>query len=204
MKIEKIKVFNEGYVHCHSCFYSSQDNLSVDLKYCFNTGINRLYGEIDSGVWAISYLLSMYSYRPQDFILFEETEAIVNGTIMSLENLSQYSCYMDRLNPLFATKNSVKKLIIKGIRDNKLNYFPHDIKKLFRIDSERFEQPITSVGNEIFKVMAAIGYCYKKEIFCFPWLSQKRFENYHSNITDLLEILASLNKIIILPIGELH
>lgn len=50
--------------------------------------------------------------------------------------------------------------------------------------------------------MASIGYCYKKQVFCFPWLSQKRFANYHSNITDLLDILANLNRIIILPMGE--
>lgn len=202
MKIEQIKVLNDGYVHCQSCFYSSQDLLSADLNYCFNTGINRVSGEIDSGVWAVSYLLSMYSCRPKDFVLFEKPEAIVNDAVMSLEDLSEYVCYMDKLYPLFSTRKSIRKLVMKGIHVNKLNCSPDDIRRLFFINSDRFERPLFSVGNEIFKAMAAIGYCYKKQVFCFPWLSQRRFEYYHGNMTGLLDILASLNKIVILPIGK--
>jgi len=50
--------------------------------------------------------------------------------------------------------------------------------------------------------MAAIGFCHKKQVFCFPWLSKKRFDYYRGNITDVLNVLESLGKIIILPIGE--
>lgn len=99
MKIEQISVLNDGHVYCHSVFYFSQDGLSADLNYCFNSGINRLYGEVDSSVWAVSYLLSMYNCRPKDFILFEKPEVIVNDTVMSLKDLSKYSCYMDELYP---------------------------------------------------------------------------------------------------------
>ena len=57
------------------------------------------------------------------------------------------------------------------------------------------------VGNEIFKAMAAIGFSYKKEIFCFPWLSNRRFESYHENLTTLLQILEKLGKTVIIPVG---
>jgi len=50
--------------------------------------------------------------------------------------------------------------------------------------------------------MAAIGYAIGKDIFCFPWMSQNRFESFHSNIVGILPILESLNKIVILPIGK--
>ena len=33
----------------------------------FTSGENMLRGEIDSGVWAVSYLLSMYTYRAKRF-----------------------------------------------------------------------------------------------------------------------------------------
>lgn len=201
LKIKKISIASEGYIHCHSCFYSSQDGLSNDLKFTFSTGINRLYGEIDSGVWAVSYLLSMYSHSPQDFILFKQPVAVVNGCDWSLANISKYSCYMDTLYPLFAQKRSVKNLVIDSLKREKSKYTSDNIRELFRMDSERFERPISGLGNEIFRAMAAIGYCNNKEIYCFPWLSKQRFENYHGHLTDVLNILDELEKIIVLPIG---
>ncbi len=79
---------------------------------------------------------------------------------------------------------------------------PENIRDMFHINSERFNRTLVGVGNEIFRSMAAIGFCHEKQVFCFPWLSKKRFNYYHGNITDVLNILESLGKIIILPIGE--
>ena len=143
----------------------------------------------------------MYVHRPKDFILFERPEVTVNGKIISLNELSEFACYMDKLYPLFSTSRSVKKQIIRGLKSSKLNYSYDDIKNLFQIDSERFERPLTGVGNEIFKAMAAIGFSYKKEIFCFPWLSSMRFEGYHLNLTYALQTLEKLEKTVIVPIG---
>ena len=200
MSIEKISITNNGYIHCKSNFYSSQDILD-DVNFNFGVGTNKLIGEIDSGNWAISYLLSMYKHRPKDFTLFEQPKVTVNNKLISLNELSKFVCYMDRLDPLFTSNHSVKKLIMQGLKHSKLNCSYDDIKNLFHIDSERFERPLTGTGNEIFKAMAAIGFSYKKEIFCFPWLSNKRFENYHQNLTTLFQILDSLEKIVILPVG---
>lgn len=200
MEINNINIRNEGYVHCKSSFYSAQDSLSNYSCYTFSLGINKLIGDIDSGNWAISYLLSMYKHRPEDFVLFEQPKVLINSQSISLTELSELSCYMDKLDPLFSTSNSVKKLVVQGLEHSKLNYSYDDIKNIFHIDDERFEQSLAGVGNEIFKAMAAIGFSYKKEIFCFPWLSHKRFECYHENLTVLLKLLENLGKIVILPL----
>lgn len=201
MKISNISIKNEGYVYCKSAFYSAQDGLSNCSCYYFSPGINKLIGEIDSGNWAISYLLSMYKYRPEDFVLFEQHKVTVNSQEISLNEFSKFSCYMDKLDPLFSSNRSVKKLIMQGLDHSKLNCSYNDIKNLFYIDSERFERPLNGVGNEIFKAMAAIGFSYKKEIFCFPWLSNRRFESYHENLTSLLQLLEKLEKTVIIPVG---
>lgn len=201
MKISNIIIKSEGYVYCKSNFYSVQDSLSNDSCYAFSPGINKLIGEIDSGNWAISYLLSMYKHRPEDFLLFGQPKIAVNNNWISLNELSKFSCYIDKVDPLFSTENSVKEHIMQGLDHSKLKCSYDDIKNLFCIDSERFERPLKGVGNEIFKVMAAIGFSYDKEIFCFPWLSNRRFESYHENLTTLLQILEKLEKTVILPVG---
>lgn len=202
MAIECISVKNEGYVYCKSSFYSAHDCLSSNINYAFSVGINKLIDEIDSGIWAISYLLSMYKYQFNDFTLFEDPKVTVNNSIISLDDISEYSCYMDKLYPLFSTKDSVRKLVSIGLKKEKLKYSADDIRELFHINNERFERPLTGVGNEIFKAMAAVGYAYGKEIYCFPWISQKRFNGYHDNLLDLLDILESLKKVVILPVGK--
>ncbi len=201
MEISNISIKNDGYVYCKSSFYSAQDSLSDHSCYSFSRGINKLIGEIDSGNWAVSYLLSMYKHRPEDFVLFEQPIVAVNNKLISLNELSEFSCYMDKIDPLFSADNSVKEHIKQGLDHSKLNCSYDDIKNLFYIDSERFERPLKGVGNEIFKAMAAIGFSYKKEVFCFPWLSNSRFESYHENITGLLQILENLGKTVIIPVG---
>ena len=202
MKIEKISIKNSGYVHCRSGFYSSEDILPADEEFCFHTGISKLYGEVDSGVWAISYLLSMYSCRPKDFIVFDNPEVTVNDTVMPLEDFARYSCYMDKSYPLFSTKDSISKRVANGIRKNKVDYSTEEIRDLFGIAPHRFERPLTGVGREVFKCMSAIAYCHEKYVYCFPWLSKRRYETYHNNIPWLLEILERLECIVIFPVGK--
>ena len=95
MKVRNISIKNEGYVYCKSRFYSAHDILSNDSCYTFSQGINKLIGEIDSGNWAISYLISMYTYRREDFVLFEQPKISINNNLFSLDELSEFSCYMD-------------------------------------------------------------------------------------------------------------
>lgn len=203
MKIDNIKIRTDGYVLCKSAFYSSVDVIQ-DSTYTFSAGINRLSGEIDSGNWGLSYLLSMYKCRPKDFVIYGEPDITVNDMPITLGELSKLSCYMDKIYPLFPSNASLKKSIIRGLKHSQLKYTCSDVLELFRIDDYLFERRLYGFGNAIFRAMAAIGFSYGKEIFCFPWLSSMRFEHYHNNMIVLLEILESLGKVVISPVGEVH
>ena len=202
MKIENVSIRNQGYVECKAAFCSAQDLLSENREYKFTTGINRLVGEVDSGNWAVSYLLSMYIYRPEDFVLFGKTDVTVNySTVISLNKFSEYTCYMDPVYPMFSTKKSVRTLILQGLEKNHTDCTPEYFKDMFCLDDQRFRRPLSQVGNEKFRAMAAVAIAHGKQVFCFPWFTQRRFEYYHENLSVLLEMLGSLGKIVILPVG---
>ena len=202
MNIDAIYLSNEGYVYCKSAFYSSADGLSMDTIYKFSPGINKLFGEIDSGIWAASYILSMHKRNSDDFILFMPPCVKVNDFNMPLENFTNISCYLDKSYPLFSNKIPVDKQILKGIKTNHLDVTVEEIRELFGIDEERIKRPLSGVGNEIFKAMCAIGYVNNKQVFCFPWMSQRRFESYHNHLTWVLDILDKLHMVVILPLGK--
>ena len=198
----KITIQASASINCKSCFYSARDMLNEFTIYEFQKGINQLEGEIDSGVWAISYLLSMYQYDADSCRIFPSTTIQVDGADLTLPQLSRRSCYMDSIHPLFSSKETVHGLISKGIAHNRNIGNVDMIREMFCIDKERFERPLSGVGNERFRCMAAIGYAYEKDIFCFPWLSRMRFDYYHRNLTDVLQILKDRQKIVIVPIGK--
>ena len=202
MTIDSISVQGDGYVFCKSKFYSVHDLLHENLSYDFIRGVNMLVGDIDSGNWAVSYLLSMYMHRPKDFVLFDKPAVVANGKPVAFAEISKLSCYMDELNPIFNTKLTPEKLVLRGLKHSHLNYTVNEIKEIFYLDDERFKRSIKSTGNEFFRMAAAVGFSYGKEVFCFPWLSQMRFRNFHGNISVLLEILEKLNKVVVVPLGS--
>ena len=201
MKKDIIKIRASGYVYCNSEFYSAQDTISENKEYTFLPGINNLVGDIDSENWAISYLISMYNRRSKDFILFDKPKIELNGEAVGISELSATACYMDKSYHLFSSKKTVRQLVLQGIKRNHIELSADEVMALFLISEDRFDRPLKGVGNEIFKAMAAVAYCNRKEIFCFPWMSYRRYEGYHYNLSGLLEILESLNKVVILPIG---
>jgi len=201
MKIENIAIKNDGYVKCESCFYMSKDVLDGD-EYHFSSGVNLLRGEIDSDNWAISYLMSMYDPKNEEIILFEPAELSVNGETMKLSDFMKYSCYMDKSYPLFSSKTPIKKLVSDSIKKNKKEYSADYIRELFNISDFRFERSLSGVGHEIFRAMAAIGYVNNKQVFCFPWMSMRRFKAYNNHMSDLLNILDLLGAVVILPLGN--
>ncbi len=202
MKIEKLDVaVDGGYIECRSGFYTVHDGFGRETTYTFFPGLNKMQGEIDSGVWAISYFLSMRGRRPKDFILFDNPVIFVNGDQMSINELEKYSCYMDKINPLFARKKSVREMVSIGLKKSGLSHAPEEIRELFCIEPYRFEQHLEGTGNERFKAMAAIAYCHQKQIFCFPWMSQKRYDAFHLHLSWLVDKLAEMRMIVILPIG---
>lgn len=155
MIIENIAVSKSGYINCRSCFYTALSTVNNNNSYSFSRGINYLYGDIDSSGWAVSYYLSMFGVKPEDFTLQDSSDIYVNGSLMPIEDFLQYSCYMDNtIYPLFNGEQSVKELITQGIESNKLSLSPNEVKELFRLDSDRFERPVSGVGNERFRAMA--------------------------------------------------
>ena len=198
--MNNLTVQGEGYVYCRSRFYSANDVLSNSI-FAFSPGINWLTGEIDSGNWAVSYLLSVYNRYPKDFVLLKDPVLSIDDRSVSLDEVFKLSCYMDEVYPLFSSSSTVENLLLKGLKKRGSDYSCSDIREMFCIDSNRFKQSIQCAGNEAFKAMAAVGFAVGKEIYCFPWLSQKRFDGFHLHLTFLLELLDKLNKTVIFPIG---
>lgn len=201
MKFKELTVKVNCNIRCESQIYSSHNSIMLDKQLIFKNGINILEGEIDSDVWAVSYLLSMYVHDSQSFLLSDEPKITLNGSLITLEELSQYSCYMDKKYPLFSTDDTVRTMVSRELEKSGKPYSIEQVRDMFYLDHQRFERPLRGVGNEIFRSMAAVGYAGGKELFCFPWLSRKRFDYYHRNITGLLEILNDLDKMTIVPRG---
>lgn len=51
-----------------------------------------------------------------------------------------------------------------------MDYSAEEIRDLFHINPKRFDKPLASAGNDVFKSMVAIAYCCVKYVYCFPWL----------------------------------
>lgn len=202
MNINSIIVSNlNGYILCESNFYKTIDICDC-FSYRFTPGVNVLRGEIDSGNWAVSYLLSMMPYKINSFTLFETSKILIEKNEVDINKVANYSLYLDQSYPLFSDKRTINEIVSKALKQGNKSETPDDIRNLFHIDIERFNRRLGGVGNEVFKAMSAIGYCFSKDIFCFPWLSKKRFDSYHNHMEDLFSIIKSLNKIIILPLGK--
>lgn len=194
------KINNDGYVLCKSCFYTVNDIINEHQVFCFTPGVNKLIGEIDSGIFAVSYLMSMYNTVNKE-LLFLPQELSVDGKIISLADFQKFSCYMDLSFPLFSSNKTVRRLVSNGLKETKSLLSANEICEMFHMERFRFDRPIKMVGNECFKAMAAIGFSYGKSVFCFPWMSKMRFDAFQGQLTDAIDILASMRKIVIVPMG---
>ena len=202
MDINEIRISASGCVNCVSRAYTVCDFLD-EQKFLFNKGANILYGDIDSGIFGISYLISMYEkIDKRNLMSFQlPLEATVNGEKMPISELAKYSCYIDSSYNLYSTKRTVREQVTKGLKHSKLSYNADEICEIFRMEKFRFDSPLKATGNERYQAMAAIGFSYGKQVFCFPWLSKTRYENFKVRIPFLLDVLASYGKISILPLG---
>lgn len=202
MKIKDIVLSNEGSLNCKSCRYTAYDTMQLSMSFHFSVGINYMMGDIDSGIWGVSYLLSMYHRKyPQYF--YKPLSALVNGEEMSIEALSKYCCYMDEeYYPLFSSKRkTVRYLIEKGLKKSKIDKTFDEIFQTFGLSSDRLDRPICHTGNEKIRAMAAVGYAHGKQVFCFPWLSQKMVEYYKYHLLWTFDALEKLGAIVIFPSG---
>ncbi|MBQ7821276.1 MAG: hypothetical protein IJ391_03235 [Clostridia bacterium] len=194
--ILKISEF-DGFVHCKSMF-GEYLSLCNDIQYNFNTGVNILHGDIDDYPWAISYTLSNYKQCCDDFILSGNEKVVYNETELTLMDLNKFSCYIDRkINN--KQKGTVREHIKQGKLISESIHSFDDIKDLFALSEDRLDRTIDQVGNEFIRSLIAIEYVNGKDIFCFPWLSSKKYEYYRANIDYVSHILTQLGKIIIIP-----
>ena len=194
-----IKVNISGYVQCHSSFFDVDDVIQ-EKEFNFSSGISKLVGDIDSGNFAISYLISMYD-KINKKTVFLPCDVIVDGKPTSLSELTKKACYIDRSYPLFSKKKTVKRLIESGLKKSKLPYTATEILDIFGVQEHHREISVYKTGTERYKAMCAIGFSYGKEIFCFPWFSKSRYEAFVVHLNYTIKVLSDLNKIVILPLG---
>ena len=201
----KIKIKNSGYIDCKSSFFSVLDILP-EKEFEFSNGINKLFGDIDSGNFAISYLISMYD-NVNKKMLFLPHNAIVDESVVSLSNLEKISCYIDQSYPLFSNRKLLKRektviqLIECGLKKSKLAYSATEILDMFEVQFHHREVLIKQTGTECYKAMSAIGFSYNKDVFCFPWFSKEKYQAFSMHITHSINVLENFNKIVILPLG---
>lgn len=200
MSINQISIKNSGYVLCKSSFYTVTDVLD-GRDFDFTEGINLLHGDIDSGIFGISYLMSMYKTIDVR-TLFMPQIAMVDGKQVPLSDLAQKCCYMDLAYPLFSSKKSLRSLVDTGLKKSGLSESTDEILRLFAIQRHNVNRAVSQMGNEGVKAMAAVAYSHGKDVFCFPWLSKMRYESFNSHLPAALDILESLGKTVVLPLGR--
>ena len=198
LNIEEIKISNDGYMWCKSWFYKIYVTLlSNDYKYIFKKGVNLIDCEIDSPEVGICYLMSMYN-KVNKKLIFSEHCAYVNNQKISLEELSEHSCYIDKTNPFFAKRRTVRKSIEKGLKKSNSALSVEQIAEMFGL-TDRIDRPLKANGNEALRAMCAIAFAYGKQIFCFSWFSKKYVEYYKPSLQLLLDVLEKEGKTVILP-----
>ena len=196
MKIDNISIEVDGFVKCISCFYTVEDVISTVKEFFFKVGENKLLGSIDSGIFAISYLVGTEKSKKS---VLGNSIVKINNEASTFDELHKYSCYIDTSYPLFSSGKSVKSLIIKGLKKSKSKNKYEEIKNLFCLDDERIDRPLKACGNEKIRAMAAIGYAFGKQVFCFPWLSKRRYSYFYNHIKYAVDTLTSLGAIVIVP-----
>ncbi len=204
MKIYKLSIHTDGLVHCKSKFSKRSTYLHIPphIRYVFTKRVNKIVGEIDSPFWGISYILSMYKYNRLGLhmCLDQRPVVFVNDGI-HLKRFTDYACYLDRSYPLFRSRKTVRQLIEKGLKRTKIAKNADEIQKIFSL-TDRMERQLCSAGNEIFNLMAAIGYAHGKQIFCFPWFSQHDLDGKHWYISHLNKVVEELELMTIMPVGR--
>ena len=202
----EIKINVGGYVDCKSSFFSVSDVIQ-EQEFVFSSGINRLFGEIDSGNFGISYLISMYD-RVNKNIIFLPHNAIIDGKEMTLSELAKISCYIDKSYPLFSDKplfhrkKTVRQHIECGLKKSKLPYTSTEILDIFKVQEHHRDILIEQTGTERYKIMPTVGFAYGKEVFCFPWFSKIRYNAFWGHITQAINVLSDMSKTVILPLSK--
>ena len=197
--MNKITICAEGWLACKSTFYSTLDIIK-DSQIELHIGANELRGEIDSGVFGISYLISMYNTLSK-----RETEAIavkkllVDESAALISELSDRAAYIDKVNPRFNTRKSVLKQVESALRSSKMDCNAIDVLKDFGVEEPWFDRPVSQTGNLAYQAIAAIAFATGADVFCLPWFSAARYDYFKERIARIAKTLTERNKILIIP-----
>lgn len=192
-----------GFFICEAPLIGAIHSTCDEFNYEFAEGIYVLSGEIDSGGWAFASSLAM-SKKIDHRLLNQNIRLSFNGKICSLDDIHRHTCDLSSSPTKSLVKKphkSIYKRVQEGIQKNHLSFTPEEIREMFFIDQERFKRPIHCVGHEIYRCNAAIGFVNDKDIYCFPWFSQKMVMSQIPGIRRTCETLAELGKIVLLPIS---
>ena len=181
-------------IQCESRFYSCKDIIGKEQEFTFLPGTNHLMGDIDSGIFAISYILSV----PNQSNAYERTVLVDDGG-KKLSDVQKQSGYVDESYMLFSKRKSVKQMILSGLKKSGCSVSFEEIVTIFGLSNDRLNRPLKQCGNEGLRAMVAILFSYEKNIFCFPWLSKNRYESQHSHYVKICDILSSFGKTVIIP-----
>ena len=200
MQNNRLQIINtEGFAKCQSVFgsyYSVLDNYSWQ----FNSGITVISGDIDSGGWTLCYLLSMCG-REKNIIIDPASKLVYNNVEYSFVQFAKKVGYIDKRLGLSYFENycTVEKLLRKKLMSSKSSLLYENVISLFQLDKQRLHRPLIQCGNEYIRARAAIEFASGKDVFCFPWLSDKQFNYYKEHICFVCSVLSENSKIVIIP-----
>ena len=194
MIVLEVKNFSV-YTVCHSCIVGEIYTTCSNFSNMFVAGTYWLKGEIDSGGWAFAHTL-ICSNRKKT-ILEKQTQYYFQGKQVSLNELQTHTWYLGEYDR--SQHKTVKELVEKGLKKTGLPYSSEDIRQLFHIAPERYERNTRHVGFELFSCRAAIGFANGKDIYAFPWLSQKQQADKIPFIRNICLVLKNHQKLVLLP-----
>ena len=189
---------NSAWIYCKSRYYTCYDAIDESRFFTFETGLNSLIGEIDSGIFAISYILSMGGVSKRAFFATSPV-VTVDGKEMGLSEFSALSCYVDESYPLFSKRRTVRQMINEGLRRSKLTLTADNIIELFKLSGDRVDRRLNEGGNERFRAMVAICFANNRKVFCFPWMSESKVNDLKGHILPIIDVLSKHRAVIILP-----
>lgn len=192
-----LEISLDGAITCRAMF-GSYHTICNNFSHTFDTGVTVLQGDIDLSGWAVSYTVSNFKNKCDDFVFDGNEKAVYNGKQIGFDELTRMACYIDKRINNVGSK-SIRKLIESEIKKNKFPYTALEIKEMFELDDQRSESRIEYVGNEFIRSLAAIELVRGKQFFCFPWLSDKMYKYYLPSIELVCKILTSFDKTIIIP-----
>lgn len=146
-------------------------------------------GEIGSGGWGISYLLS-------GKIPIEEEKVVINERTIGKGGYVDIGWYVGEDIPSkgpLKFDRSVRKQIRKGLKQSKLKMSEEEIINKFVLTPERLDCKFSYLSWESWRASVAIGFACGKRIFCFPFVDTCVLDNIITNAR-LINFVRELKK----------